>query len=70
MQVFLPDLVTPSSAYLPSDTLTTTLWPGDDLPALCTPSTSWTDATVAKFSIDFVPGGHQHGHAWRLPAAL
>ena len=54
-QVMLPDLVTPFTAFLGSDALTATVWPGDDLPATMTPSASWVDATTSKWSLDFVP---------------
>jgi hypothetical protein len=54
-QVFQADLVTPSAAYLASDTLTSVLSPGDDRPALTTPTAAWIDATVASWSLNLVP---------------
>jgi hypothetical protein len=54
-QDFMPDLVTPKSTYLITDTLTAKVWPGDDQLIVATPTASWIDVTVAQWKLAFVP---------------
>lgn len=54
LQVMQEDTVTPSTKFLAGDVLAVKVWPGDDLPATCTPAAAWTDAATAKYSVNFV----------------
>jgi len=54
-QVYQTDLETPSAVYLNTDVLTAKLWPGDTQMIVASPAATWTDATTAKWSLNFVP---------------
>jgi hypothetical protein len=56
LQICQMDGVTPSGAYLASDTLTTELWAGVDQQLLATPAAAWNLAIgVPAFTVNFQP---------------
>jgi hypothetical protein len=55
LRVMAPDMVTPSTAFLPSDQLAARLWSGDDMPLMVTPAARWTNATPPDYELIFGP---------------
>ena len=56
LQITQLDGITPSNAYLATDTLKTQLWAGDDQQLLATPAAAWNlTIGVPAFTVGFVP---------------
>src|SRR5208337_5347057 len=63
LQVLQADGVSPSQAFLSTDTLTGYLWPGDDQSTPDSPSVVWsnpaTTSTLAQYQINFIASDTQ-----------